>query len=182
MLLTGKEIIREVESGNIIIDPFDKSLVGPNSLDVRLGKEIIQLCSNGNPYPYETWDLTKPIPDYHINKFTIPDEGFVLEKGVPYLACTLEKICCKKYVPWLDGRSTVGRYFLMCHMTAGRGDVLWNGTYTMELISQANDIRIYSGLPIAQVSFFSLQGEVEGYKGRYNGQIGPMLPKPLKRV
>lgn len=192
-LLSGNEISRQVNGGTIVIEPFNESMIGPNSLDVRLGPDLIQLLPYGPwrkvyglPEEHyaeqdEPWDLTKPIPERNIIRHTIPEEGFILGKGVCYLAHTIETIYCTKFVPWLDTRSTVGRYFLQCHTTAGRGDVGWKGTFTMEMISLANDLRVYAGLPIAQVSFFSLQGEITPYWGRYNGQTGPVLPKPLTR-
>lgn len=198
-LLSGEEIKRQIELRNIIIDPYDPALVGPNSLDVRLGPQLIEVGSGtpnamkveGGEYskPYSQWDMdkfiwdiTKPIPGHHTATYTIGEEGFVLRKGVCYLAHTIERTECKCFVPWLDTRSTVGRYFLQCHTTAGRGDVGWSGCWTLELISLAHDLRVYAGLPIAQVSFFSIQGRINPYQGRYNGQTGPQLPKPLRRV
>ena len=40
MILADKEILREIEEGNIIIDPFDASCLGTNSYDVHLGKYL----------------------------------------------------------------------------------------------------------------------------------------------
>ena len=38
--LTGKEIVRQIELGNIKIDPFDASRVNPNSYNLRLGDTL----------------------------------------------------------------------------------------------------------------------------------------------
>lgn len=181
-MLSGPEIIQQVKEGNIKIDPFDENMVGPNSLDVRLGSELIELHSFEEQFPslMECWDLIKPIPGHHIRNVTIRPQGYILNKGVAYLGHTIESIWCRNFVPWLDTRSTVGRYFLQCHMTAGRGDVGWEGTFTLEMMAMARSIRVYAGLPIAQISFFSVQGDIKPYSGGYNGQTGPRLPKPLK--
>lgn len=178
-MLSGPEIIKQVREGNIVIDPFDESMVGPNSLDVRLGSWIIQLDSEESAFD-DGWDLTKPIPEGDIVNHVMGPKGFLMKKGVAYLAHTVESIWCRNFVPWLDARSTVGRYFLQCHMTAGRGDIGWKGTFTMEMMAVARSIRVYGGLPIAQVSFFSVQGDIKPYEGGYNNQTGPRLPKPLK--
>lgn len=180
MILSGPEIARQVELGNIEIDPFDPKNLGPNSYDVHLGNKLLKLETRS--MWSDPWDLTKPIPVHDIFPLTIDTAyGAILHKGVAYLANIVERIHCKGFVPWLDGRSTIGRYFLQCHMTAGRGDDGWDGKYTLELISMANAIIIYPGLPIAQLTFFKLEGERKPYEGRYQGQEGPTPPKPLTR-
>ena len=40
-MLTGEEIIKEVENGNIVIDPFDKNNINPNSYNLTLSDELI---------------------------------------------------------------------------------------------------------------------------------------------
>ena len=37
MLLSDKRIVEEMETGNIVIEPFDERQLGTNSYDVRLG-------------------------------------------------------------------------------------------------------------------------------------------------
>ena len=39
-VLTREVILREIRDGNIVIDPFDESLVGPGSVDLHLSNEI----------------------------------------------------------------------------------------------------------------------------------------------
>ena len=41
MILTGKEIAKEVLAGRIVIDPFTPSQVQPNSYDFRLGDKLL---------------------------------------------------------------------------------------------------------------------------------------------
>lgn len=178
-MLSGPEIINQVFLGNIRIEPFDESMVGPNSLDVRLGPELIELDSNEIDHGSE-WDLTEAISANYVRRYRIMSDGFVLKKGVAYLGHTIESIWCRNFVPWLDTRSTVGRYFLQCHMTAGRGDCQWQGTFTMEMMALARSVRVYTSLPIAQISFFSMMGTIRPYEGSYSGQTGPRLPNPLK--
>jgi len=41
MLLSDKTIIELIRKGEIVIEPFDEKLVGPSSIDLRLGNEFI---------------------------------------------------------------------------------------------------------------------------------------------
>ena len=40
MILTDKEILAEIEKGNIVIEPYDRACLGTNSYDVHLGKYL----------------------------------------------------------------------------------------------------------------------------------------------
>ncbi len=178
-ILSGPEIQVQMGMGRIQIYPFDPRRLGPNSYDVCLGRELLIIepfkDENGICLPL---DLTKQVVT---KSEMIPDEGFVLQPGVGYLGCTIERIVSHGYVPWIDGRSSVGRAHLQVHQTAGRGDDGWDGTFTLELFAAFLPIRVYAGLAIGQVSFFKLEGERNPYKGSYLGQTGPRAPKPLLR-
>ena len=43
MILTGSEIKRNVELGNINIEPFNEKQINPNSYNYRLGEELLEL-------------------------------------------------------------------------------------------------------------------------------------------
>ena len=38
MILSDKKIIKAIEDGEIVIEPFDRNCLGTNSYDVHLGK------------------------------------------------------------------------------------------------------------------------------------------------
>jgi deoxycytidine triphosphate deaminase len=83
--------------------------------------------------------------------------------------------------------SSLGRLGLIVHATAGFCDPGWKGTLTLELANLTRiPIRLYAGLPIAQLSFMTLdapalrpygheqlgshyQGQVEATPSRYGG-------------
>lgn len=167
--LTGPEMKKQVEAGNIVIDPFDPDRCGPNSYDVCLAPPI--------------WKMSEVRLDIKVaptryTKEEIPPEGYELQPGRGYLGVLKERIYCEGFVPWIDGRSTLGRYFVIAHVTAGRGDDGWEGHLTMELVSLCLPTVIYANIPIFQITFSTLQGERQPYQGRYNGQ-GP-VPTPPK--
>jgi dCTP deaminase len=117
-------------------------------------------------------------------KFTIdPDRGWLLRPGVGYLMHTAERVHTKKYVPVLDGKSSVGRLFMVVHVTAGYGDPGFNGQYTLEVTVQ-HTLRIYPGMRIAQIRFHTIAGAVEKpYEGNYVGENarGPIGSKAYRQ-
>jgi dCTP deaminase len=85
-----------------------------------------------------------------------------------------------KYVPIIDGRSTTGRYGLALHITAGVGDTHFFGVWTLELEARHRDTLVRPGDVIGQVSFETIEGELQPYTGSYANRSGPVGPKPLK--
>ena len=60
MILSGKEIEREVHNGNIVINPFNPSQVNPNSYNLTLHNELLV-------YENEILDMKKPNPTKKIS-------------------------------------------------------------------------------------------------------------------
>lgn len=154
MILSDKKILEEIESNNIIIMPFDSGSLGTNSYDVHLGKWL-------GMYEDEILDAGK---HNKIKLFEIPEEGYVLLPQRLYLGVTLEYTETHKYVPFLEGKSSIGRLGIDIHSTAGKGDEGFANTWTLE-ISVKQPVRIYAGMPIGQNIYFQLEGEV---KTHYN--------------
>ena len=48
MILTAKEIKKEVKKGNIIIDPFDEKCLKPNSYIYHLGDTLVEVLQVGD--------------------------------------------------------------------------------------------------------------------------------------
>ena len=118
MVLTGPEIIRQIEAGDIHIAPFTPAHDGPNSYDVTLNARLLVY----DLAPGEPLDMKRDNPT---RALTIPAEGLVLEPGVLYIGCTNETATSKAFVPMFEGRSSIGRLGINTHITAGFGDVGW---------------------------------------------------------
>lgn len=71
MILSGKEIQKQVIDRNIVIRPFDPKKVNPNSYNLTLHNELLM-------YDVPILDMKKANPT---RKITIPKEGFLLEPG-----------------------------------------------------------------------------------------------------
>lgn len=150
MILSDKKILAEMKKGTIKVEPFDITNMGGNSYDVHLSKYFAQ-------YVDKTLDAKK---HNKIKHFEITDKGFVLKPGELYLGSTLEYTETHKHVPFLEGKSSTGRLGIDIHATAGKGDVGFCGYWTME-ISTSKPVRVYPGMPIAQLIYYVVDGKVD---------------------
>lgn len=165
MILSGKEIQQEVKKGHIKISDFDMCRLNPNSYNLRLSHELWE-------YEEDILDMKKkPTP----KKIIIPNEGFILMPGKLYFGRTVERTNTNKYVPMLEGRSSIGRLGLYIHVTAGFGDIGFDGFWTLELHC-VQPIKIYPNVEVCQIYYHTLQnsdGEPILYNsGKYQGNKG----------
>jgi dCTP deaminase len=166
MILTGNEIKAQM-GGNIVIDPFDERLLNPNSYNLRLHNELLV-------YEEIVLDMRRP---NRFRRYVIPEEGLVLNPNQLYLGRTVERTETHNFVPMLEGRSSVGRLGLFVHITAGFGDVGFRGYWTLEMFA-VQPVRVYPGVPIAQIFYHAVQGEISEYhsdKYQNNHDIQPSL-------
>lgn len=162
MMLTGKEIARQVRLGGIVIDPFDPTKVGPNSYDLRLADELVVYDLTDG----EHLDVRRDNPS---SSMQIPEEGLVLQPGRLYLGRTVEYTeTHPPFVPRLDGRSSIGRLGICVHLTAALGDIGFCGCFTLEMTC-VHPIRIYSFVKVAQITYYRAEGEITLYAGKYQG-------------
>ncbi len=158
MILSDSRILEEIEKGNIVIEPFRRSDLGSNSYDVHLGSKLAV-------YTDEILDARL---HNKVRHFEIPGEGLVLQPGTLYLGVTNEYTETHRHVPFLEGKSSVGRLGIDIHATAGKGDVGFCNTWTLE-ISVSKPVRVYKGMPIGQIIYFEVDGEVLSQYGSKPG-------------
>lgn len=172
MILSDKLILQEIEQGSIIIEPFRRECLGTNSYDVHLGKYLAT-------YRNRVLDSKK---HNEIDHFEIPKDGFVLQPNTLYLGVTLEYTETHKHVPFLEGKSSTGRLGIDIHATAGKGDVGFCNTWTLE-ISVAQPVKIYAGMPIGQLIYFVVEGEIETmYNTKNNAKYNNKTTKPVESM
>lgn len=171
-ILTKQKILEEYKAGNIIINPFKESMISDISVDITLGNHL--LVYDEEIVETKKQNKTKTIP--------ISNLGLVLEPGQFYLGFAHEIVGTTKYGMFVKGKSSVGRAGLTIE-NAGVGEPGF-GTkkseqWTLELIPHKH-IRVYPGMPIGQVVFFELSGQVSIYSGKYIGQKGATATKIYK--
>ncbi|HYL41051.1 MAG TPA: dCTP deaminase [Candidatus Binatus sp.] len=176
-VLSDRDIRRSLESGSIVIRPYDPTDLQPSSVDLHLDRRF--RVFRNNRYPYI--DVRKPQPDLTELVEITADEPFVLPPGEFGLGQTLEWVELPgDVVARLEGRSSLGRIGLLIHSTAGYVDPGWKGTLTLELSNVANlPIALYHGMKIGQISFEMMSSAVDRPYGspelgsKYQGQSEP---------
>jgi dCTP deaminase len=165
MILTG-QAIRERLDSDIHIDPFDERQLNPNSYNLTLHNELMV-------YEEVVLDMAKA---NRVRRIEIPADGLVLNPNQLYLGRTIERTVTHNLVPQIEGRSSVGRLGLFVHVTAGFGDVGFAGYWTLEMFA-VQPVRIYPGVPICQIFYHEITGEVQEYDSKYqhNRDIQPSL-------
>lgn len=172
--LSDHEIISNVNSGHIKIEPFNENMVQPASYDLTLDSEILVPTSNSIPY---RMDLRSTKPNDLLTSRSI-EGGFELAPGSCILASTKECIRVpSNVVSRIEGKSTLGRIFLSVHITAGFIDPGFEGKLTLEVVNHGPwRIVIWPGMKIAQVSFSWMSEESSKpygspeLKSHYQGQ------------
>ena len=172
MILSDSRILEEIAKGTILIEPYNRSRLGSNSYDVHLGKYLAT-------YVDEVLDAKK---HNTIKHFEIGDEGFVLEPNVLYLGVTEEYTETHKHVPFLEGRSSTGRLGIDIHATAGKGDVGFCGNWTLE-ISVKQPVRVYYGMPVGQLIYFPVDGNIDvPYNRKANAKYSGQPNRPVESM
>lgn len=162
MLLSGREIEKNIQYGTIKINPYNKSQLNPNSYNLRLANEL---------YIYES-DYLDMKKENTIQRIEIPEHGLMLRPHTLYLGRTVEHTETDMFVPMLEGRSSVGRLGLFIHVTAGFGDVGFKGFWTLEMYC-IHPVIVYPNVEICQIYYHTLQGDSTKYNsGKYQNNVG----------
>ncbi len=190
-VLSDATIMEMVARGSIRIEPWQPALVQPASVDLRLG-DSFRVFHN---HRIAAIDLRDP-PENITEEVRIGADGtFVIHPGEFCLGRTLEWVeLPDDIVARIEGKSSLGRLGLIVHATAGFCDPGWKGTLTLELNNLTRvPIKLYAGLPIAQLSFMALdrpalrpygspglgshyQGQRAATESRYEGGRAGMPP------
>lgn len=172
MILSDKKILSEMKRGTIVITPFNRKYLGSNSYDVHLGKYLAM-------YEDEILDARQ---HNKVRQFVIPKEGIILVPSKLYLGVTEEYTETHAHVPFLEGKSSIGRLGIDIHATAGKGDIGFCNTWTLE-ISVRQPVRIYAGMPIGQLIYFAVDGDVEVlYSKKKGAKYNKRTIKPVESM
>lgn len=172
MILTDQKILIEIEKGNIIITPFDIKNLGTNSYDVHLSKYLAI-------YKNHVLDAKK---HNQTDEIIILEEGYILQPGTLYLGVTEEYTETHTYVPFLEGKSSIGRLGIDIHATAGKGDVGFCNNWTLEL-SCVQPVKVYAGMPIGQLIYFAIDGQINNpYHHKNSAKYNQRSLKPIESM
>lgn len=170
MVLSDKEIVRELLNERIIITPLMRARkqIGSSSIDVRLGTEFryIKIVKQTHfDLSLSLDEIREQIANYSEVVHVQPMEPFILHPNDFVLASTLEYIKLPDDITGrLEGRSTWGRTGLQVHSTAGFVDPGFEGSLTYELHNMGKlPLPLFPGIRIGQISFHRISSAVEMY-------------------
>jgi dCTP deaminase len=174
-VLSDGTIRRLVETGRIVIDPWDPAHVQPASVDLLLG-DSFRVFHN---HRVTAIDLRDPPRNLTEEVVMAEGEPFAIHPGEFVLGRTLETVAIPDdVVARIEGKSSLGRLGLIVHATAGFVDPGFTGSLTLEITNLTRvPIKLYAGLPIAQLSFMALDAPAEHPYGsealgsHYQGQL-----------
>lgn len=189
---SNTQILHDIESGNIIISPFNPSHVNGTSYDVLLG-EYFYKSGNEEPSklynPYSEHDVrahfgelmrAQPLREHSqiikklgiTNIENIPDNHpvIILRPHERILAHTHEFIGIKQGTTSMQARSTTGRNGIVVCMDAGWGDPGYVNRWTMEIKNHNEQYVVLPiGIRIAQIVFHNT-GDVDGEYSQLSGK------------
>lgn len=167
-ILTRDAILAEIEAGRIGIDPLDRSLIGPASVDLRLGSSFRIFRSarravriDGNS---DYRDLSEKIE-------VEEGESLLLMPGQTILGLTLERLrLAPDLCGWLEGRSRFARVGLLVHISASFMQPGLDNHQVLEMSNFGpNPLELVPGIPICQFVFQRTEGSA-AYAGRFADQ------------
>jgi dCTP deaminase len=149
MILTGKEILKCVNNGTIVISPFDQKNLQANSYDFHIDNML-------KVYKEDVLDAQN-VND--MEEIIIPENGLLLNPNQIYIGKTQEVIGSNNYVPIIKGRSSTGRLGIFVNITADLIDLGSIKQCTL-MLNSVLPVKIYPNMPIGQVTFWSVEGEI----------------------
>jgi dCTP deaminase len=177
VLLSDRDLLREIDNKRVAVEPFDLEMVQPSSIDVRLDR-MFRVFDN-HKYPH----IDPSIEQEDLTRLVEPegDNPFLLHPGEFVLGSTLEVVSLPDDLAGrLEGKSSLGRLGLLTHSTAGFIDPGFSGHITLELSNVATlPIKLFPGMKIGQLCVFRLSSPADHpygsdkYGSRYQGQRGP---------
>jgi dCTP deaminase len=174
-VLSDGTIRRLVDEGRIVIDPWEPARVQPASVDLLLG-DSFRVFHN---HRVTAIDLRDPPRNLTEEVVVEADDPFAIHPGEFVLGRTKEYVeLPDDVVARIEGKSSLGRLGLIVHATAGFVDPGFRGSLTLEITNLTRvPIKLYAGLPIAQLSFMALDAPAEHPYGsealgsHYQGQV-----------
>jgi dCTP deaminase len=175
--LSRLAILRQMELGNIIIEPYDPRCVNTTSVDVRLGHYFFREtrrgggdCSWLNPFDPEHITRHWGEPCLPVNAGAFMKENgvklvgikpsdwlIILAPGETILAHTSEFIGGRNCVSTeMRARSTIGRIGITVCKCAGWGDLSFFCRWTKEMTNHLrdSDVILVVGMRTSQIIFF----------------------------
>ena len=164
VVLTKKELLKEIEKGRLKITPFNKKNVGPASIDLTLDNKFRVFKKR------EKIKLNEET-DYRKYSELVKTENLELKSGEFALGITKEKVSLPEDMcGWLSGRSRFARLGLLVHVTAAFIQPGVDNQQVLEMRNVSpNDLVVKAGTRVCQLIVERTEGKAK-YKGKFSKQ------------
>jgi dCTP deaminase len=152
MILSDSSILTAIVNGDLVISPFDRKHLNPNSVDLTLDS-IVRM------YDLKEGEVLDPKSQHNVKECQIPESGLTLYPSILYLCSTVEIAGTKVHHSQLRGKSSLARLGIFIDCTANWGDTGFVNVWTLE-ISVVHPVKVYPNMRIAQIVFTTVLGEV----------------------
>ncbi|MEZ6187045.1 MAG: dCTP deaminase [Planctomycetota bacterium] len=168
MILSKADILAELDSGRLVIDPYDPSLVGAASVDLTVSRWFRRLSQHGGPI-----DVRQEVDYRDFSELVeVPEDGSIeVNPRETILGITREQVGLPDDIcGWFEGRSRFARLGLLVHISAG---FMQPGTCNNQVLEISNmaprSLRLFPGTPLCQFIFQRTSGAAK-HQGRYTRQ------------
>lgn len=170
-ILTREPILKLLESGDLEIDPYVNTLIGPASIDLRLGNDF-RVFKN----VLKTYDVTDGdgLDEITESVYISDTEKLMLMPGRSCLGVTMERIKLPHNIcGWLQGRSRFARLGLVIHATASFIQPGVNNRQVLEITNTGQiPLNLIPKIAMCQIILEECKGSAK-YEGKYSNQIVP---------
>ena len=182
-LLSDKAILRAMEEGRVVIEPFERLQLSTASYDVTLGQwyyrerppepgsVVYNPCDEehvrriwSGPHEAESAQIWMERTGTQLTNIAMDDDIIWIDPGETILAHTNEFLGGRGDVTtMMKARSSLGRNFIETCKCAGWGDIGYINRWTMEITnnSRHHSIPLVVGRRVAQIVFFASDGTID---------------------
>lgn len=182
-MLLGNVAIREaIQAGHIVCDPMPAIIEGTH-IDVTIGP-FTWIAADG-PVELATADSSEQYVSFDASEsgeILLPPGRLVLAHTHEFIGTTVPNL-----LPVMHGRSTLARWGVQVHLSAGWGDPGYASRWTMEIVNHRHDaVWLPVGARVACIAFMRVEGANSLYTRPYNAAANDwtpaaMLPKRVAR-
>lgn len=162
-VLTDRAIKRAYDGGELLVDPFERDLVRPAAISLRLGHEAFGLETTG------TVDIADKTTYPELRRKELDDQGRLrVEPGEVVLAPTLERIgLSEKLVGLVDGTSDYARLgisVVLCGQVSPGFGKQNGAVLTLEIVNHLRHaVLLHPGTRICNLMLFASTGSEQHY-------------------
>jgi dCTP deaminase len=157
MILTRNEILKRIDDGRIIINPFSIDKVDVNGYSFTLGEELKIIKGYDKNFNPEFYTIN--LNDYR--------NGFILYPDLLYLGLTVENFISPLNAMILYGNKHIGSMGIWVNITAPLAHTGSAIRWTLE-IACAKPVKIYPNIIFGKVYFLDTLGEINTYGQNIN--------------